>query len=1413
MRFPARTQPERPPARRVGLSVAAALLWLAAWPAVGADGPVLEIGSPQTAGICGYRKMWDQPVMTGADGLRVIIEPLDKDYGIKDRGGVAPWAQPTLEKEGKPAALAFDAIHRTLLVRFPDAAEKIAAGVNKGFRIEKVELVLPFADEELWPEGGGFNPPVPPPGYGYEYRSNWGVEHGYRVVRPRWHAVAWALKKPWMADAKLGPTYNAHINGAGYWDHFGAQDDAADRLPTQFGPAEVSHQKPEGRLDLTPLVSNDAYGKTLAERLRTLADCGVALKKWETYDHLYFDGNPYEWGTGTGGRAIVIQPPKLVVTFAPDKQAPRVEKLAAAADIAALAASLRNGAGGKPTAVMPSPDQIKVFADRFQPKRQPWMTDWQWDHIQDLLKAKATANPDPNRPDDPFWVPFLNPMLARSLREKDADGQQSGPINLVRSYEMWVDLYLQRPYRGFHGHGTISDLLQPWFEYREALPAPVHEWYRNHLTAFLMPDRPTAATHDKRHDRNATDGALVHPMVDTAALGAPKETAPVIAEKKFDTYVAKTGDWRGNKSFYRSGFCCEMSTQNYNNNASLAALVGGGIIGSQNAMADGRNGQIELASRLWTWFDGSSQEELDDYYYGITVKASKFVADYGPEPFDRLLGRSQLAKHMTTLADTYHPGLRRYVNGASRSTLKCRLGTQEGLYAMLHTLSKTGAVTDLGAERVAGVLGDRKKETIKGVEQWVDVDVPKWGHDTPPGEVGRQALSSPYAPLWYERVIDDKPLPFETTALYKKWGNWAKTPAMRRTYLGHHFGFFSLDAQTGWLPITGHWRRQDAPAAGSRDVGTWLARFGVVNDKAADPGARQTWFPEQGPGWMRVYGMQATLQSGPRMIIATSPGKLDAGYHITGIQSSLGFYNYESPTPTWEIYVDGKCQGPLPIKAKAGQRIAIKDGVSYIGIIPLPSTDLGRTNEVVLHAGARQEFLGQFSATVALVIDNVLLERDEELPQSGTDWAAIDKACSGFVLEFGDVKSHKDFDSFLKMLQDAKGIANFDAAKSLHEIRYEVGKDVLELGVNTLYDPGKGSADNLAPFDQLFAYRRVNGKDSAMPAGVERDSPFSQQATGGRIEKGGAVLITTPGRQAMLQWEPNDGVVSAWNPLPDLTEFALDLPGGGRIVANGLIGLGCVTFDGAKKTITVDHAWHGEQAANSATANALLATGLSDGLTVVVNGERLPTPATAQLDGQPAVVIPLAPGINPADAVTRLEKARVAAGRLPPEWAARNIAPKAKITANSEADPQHAARFVADGRIAAAESKHDPDMAWAAAITKPPYSFPEGITLSFEWPQPATIAEVVYHGRTAWLWTENFKNYEVYLDGAQAPVAKGVLKQGHGPQRITLPKPQTARTLTLKFLDCYGDYCPGAAEVQVFTESPPDGVLPEFVPR
>ncbi len=1192
----------------------------------------ITLRTPETAGICGYRKMWDQPVTTGADGLRVIIEPLDKDYAIKDRGGVAPWATPTLEAAGKPAALAFDAIHRTLLVRFPDAAEKIAAKVNEGNKIAKLELVLPFADEELWPEGGGFSPPAPPPGYGYHYRANWGIEWGYRVVRPRWHAVAWALKKPWTADAELGPTYNAHINGAGYWAHFGAQDDGADRLPKPFGPAEVSYQQTEGRLDLTSLLADESYGKTLAERLRTLADCGVALKKWETYDHLYYDGSPYEWGTGVGGRAIIIQPPKLVVTFAKDDKAERVAKLPPAADIAALAGILRKGTGGKPTAVMPTPDEIRALAERFQPRRPDWMPDWQWQRVEELLKARAGTHPD-----DPFWTPFLSPMQIRGLRAP-ADGEAVGPLDLVRSYETWVDLYLQRPYRGYHGHATISGLIVPWFEYREALPAPVREWFHEYLVSYLMPDRPTADTHEKRFDRNYVEGPLVHPMVDTTALGAPAEAQPVISSRKFDSYVAKTGYWRGNKTWYRSGFNYTISTFNFNANAALAALVGGGIIGSDYAMADGRNGQMDYVSKLFTWFDGSTQEEGDDYYFPMTVKASKLVADYGPEPFDRLLARSQLAKHMTMLADTYHPGLRRYVTGASRTGLHCRLGNQDGLYAMLHSMSKTGALTDLGAETVLDGLA-------------------KWGHDTPPDEVARQALVSPFAPLWYQEIIDNKPLPFETTATFKIWGHQAQRPVMRRSYLGHNFGLYSANAPAGFISITGHWRRRDQAPESFHDVGTMLARFGVVSDNR--PGG-QTWFPEMSPGtgWIRPYGVQATLQSGPRMIIAASPLRLDSGYRINAIQSSIAFYNYETPEPTWEIYIDGQRQEGLPIKAKAGQRIAIRDGVTYIGIIPLPSTDLGRTDEVVLHAGVKQ-----YNVTAALVIDNLMHQGEfvwppdpaKELPQEGTDWEAIDRACGGFIVEFGDAISHQSFDAFQAMLREATFETSFDPEQALHEIRYRTGDDVLEMGVYTTYDGSKGLTNPESSLDRLFAYQRVNGRDAYdvvsgqreavdavgdadpvrgivnIPAGeyVDRDSPFSQQATTGRIEKGGAVLTTTPGRMAMLQHEPNARIVSAWNPLPDLNEFALDLPGGGRIVANGRIGLGCVTVNLSVNTVTVDHAFHGDQAKQPGVATALHAFELPKETKITVNGKALADLKTLEIDGRPATVIPLTTAVTP----------------------------------------------------------------------------------------------------------------------------------------------------------------------------------------
>jgi len=200
--------------------------------AFGREAVVIEIPNSETAGICGFRAMWDAPVATADDGVRRILDDV-----IKDRGGSAPWNSEERDGGAKPAALAFDAIHRSLLVRFPAAADQIAEQLRKGFRIQKAELVLPYADTELWPWG---NTNWAPPEGGYLYRANWGVDKDCRAVPPTWHAAAWALRKPWKSDAATGPTWNAWINGAGYWARFGAQDEQADRFPSRFGPAPVA---------------------------------------------------------------------------------------------------------------------------------------------------------------------------------------------------------------------------------------------------------------------------------------------------------------------------------------------------------------------------------------------------------------------------------------------------------------------------------------------------------------------------------------------------------------------------------------------------------------------------------------------------------------------------------------------------------------------------------------------------------------------------------------------------------------------------------------------------------------------------------------------------------------------------------------------------------------------------------------------------------------------------------------------------------------------------------------------------------------------------------------------------------------------------------------------------------------------
>ena len=80
----------------------------------------------------------------------------------------------------------------------------------------------------------------------------------WATQQPRWHAVAWGLNRPWTADREIGPTYNAYINGAGYWAGFGAREVGQDRAGGHFGPAPLNAERPEGRMDVTVALDRAA---------------------------------------------------------------------------------------------------------------------------------------------------------------------------------------------------------------------------------------------------------------------------------------------------------------------------------------------------------------------------------------------------------------------------------------------------------------------------------------------------------------------------------------------------------------------------------------------------------------------------------------------------------------------------------------------------------------------------------------------------------------------------------------------------------------------------------------------------------------------------------------------------------------------------------------------------------------------------------------------------------------------------------------------------------------------------------------------------------------------------------------------------------------------------------------------------
>lgn len=149
-----------------------------------------------------------------------------------------------------------------------------------------------------------------------------------------------------------------------------------------------------------------------------------------------------------------------------------------------------------------------------------------------------------------------------------------------------------------------------------------------------------------------------------------------------------------------------------------------------------------------------------------------------------------------------------------------------------------------------------------------------------------------------------------------------------------------------------------------------------------------------------------------------------------------------------------------------------------------------------------------------------------------------------------------------------------------------------------------------------------------------------------------------------------------------------------------------------------------------------------------------------------------------------------------------NLARTAKIRASSHYSADYVPQRAADGNVPGPLSRADVGMAWAVRGEE---AQDKG-WFTLEWERPVTLSEIVYYGRTAWMLTECWKDYEVYLDAAEDPVSKGSFRKAHGPQRIRFPA-TACKKVTLRFLSSYGGLNPGAAEILAFASHPTDRAL------
>ena len=338
------------------------------------------------------------------------------------------WDETKQQWLGDSDEMFFDGVHRFALLRFPGCAQAIHEKLAEGYRVESAKLLLHWQKQEFLRVDG------------YMWRGRLLTDK----QEPTWHARACLLRRPWTDDAEIGPTWNAYVNGAGYWRNGGARCAHYDRFPQPLGDARLGKAQPEGAIDVTASLTSEEFGSSVEARLRTLEDCGFLVDKVDP-DRMY---------RNTAIARVWVERPELVVTFRRAEGPVALGQLPPPVDVHKLAEALKaQGGDGVPTSSVP--DNLDELARPFRVKPDN-MPDWMWKRVQEVGAFRSPS------------YTWLNDVY---------DGLESGDRE---QFLAALDLLLNVP-PGFDVGHFDMDMLLPLVQYGPLLPEVV----RHHIRGIL----------------------------------------------------------------------------------------------------------------------------------------------------------------------------------------------------------------------------------------------------------------------------------------------------------------------------------------------------------------------------------------------------------------------------------------------------------------------------------------------------------------------------------------------------------------------------------------------------------------------------------------------------------------------------------------------------------------------------------------------------------------------------------------------------------------------------------------------------------------------------------------------------------------------------------------------------------------